>query len=208
MATYEIDGEWFHAKLAEKRRSMRAMARHMGIDASAVSRTFAGERRMKMEEANQIALFLGVPVSEVLGHAGAAIDLDGLPTRILLTSVIDHDGALKKLSDPKPLPQSIIERAHAAITKGINGRVIAAQVRAADGPLSSFDDAIVLFVPTETVERSAIGTMSIFRTKDGSQFFGRIQSTRKTGEATILRPDGKTEECMLSTATPVLAIIP
>lgn len=208
MAGSDIDVNWFHKRLKDKGRSVRDLSRHLSIDPSAASRMLRGERKMRVEEANQIALFLGVTVNEVLNHAGAAKDLDGSPTRIVLTSMIDEGGAVKRLTEPRPLPHAVIERAHAAISRAGNGKIIAAQVRAIDGPLSSLDDAIVLFAHTDTVETSSMGTMSIFRTHNGEQYFGRIQSMRKTGEATIVRPDGKTEECILSTATPVLAIIP
>ena len=202
-----IDRDWFFRKLEEKHRSVRGLARHLDVDASAVSRMLSGKRKMKMEEANQIALFLGAPVSEVLKHAGVAIDLDGQPTRILLAATIDEGGHIHRLMEPKPLPQSVIERAQAAIGQR-NGKVIAAQIRATTGALSVMDDAVVLFAPTEIVDADAIGALSICRTQEGEQFFGRVERARKTGEAYVVCPTGKETECILVTAAPVLAIIP
>lgn len=208
MASIEDSDNWFHVRLKDKGRSVRDLSRHLDIDPSSASRMLRGERKMKVEEASQIAIFLGVTVNEVLNHAGASIDIDGSPTRVVLTSMIDEAGTVKRLPEPKPLPHSVIDRAHAAISRAGNGKIVAAQVRATNGPLSSLDDAIVLFAHTDSVEAGAIGTMSVFRAQSGEQHFGRVLSVRKTGEATIVRPDGSTEECILSTATPVLAIIP
>lgn len=202
-----IDRDWFIQKLDEGRKSVRGLARHMDIDASAVSRMLSGQRRMKMEEASMIALFLGVQVREVLSHAGVAVDLDGQPTRVLLAATIDEKGRLKRLTDPRPLPQSVIDRAQAAIGSN-NGKVLAAQVRATSGPLALMDDAVVLFDHTDTVEPAAIGALAICRLKDGEQIMAKVERARKTGEATIRRSTGESVEAILSNATPVLAIIP
>lgn len=160
-----------------------------------------------MEEANSIALFLGTTVSEVLSHAGVAIDLDGQPTRILLAATIDEKGHLHRMSDAKPLPQAVIERAQAAIGN-TNRKVIAAQIRAATGPLAVMDDAVVLFNHTDMVEPAAIGGLAIGRTREGQQFLGKVERARKTGEAHVLCINGASGEYELVTATPVLAIIP
>ncbi|MDK2769936.1 MAG: helix-turn-helix domain-containing protein [Sphingomonas sp.] len=203
-----MDGEWFRKLLRDRNKSTRGLARHLDIDGSAVSRMFSGQRRMKMEEANAIASFLAVPVSEVLKHAGVSMDLDGLPTRILLAAIIGETGNIERLKDPRPLPQSVIDRAHAAISGHRNGSIVAAQVRAPNGPLAVFDDAVALFAHTDEVEAAAIGALSICRTHDGEQILARIERARKTGEAKIVLTSGKVIEVILHTATPVLAIIP
>lgn len=160
-----------------------------------------------MDEANAIAQFLGVSVKEVLQHAGVAIDLDGQPTRILLTSTIDEKAHLHRLHTPTPLPQAIVDRAQAAVGRR-NDRIIAAQIRATTGPLAVLDDAVVLFAPTDIVEPAAIGSLAVCRKKDGEQVFVKVLRARKTGEALVQCAAGKTLECVLVTATPVLAILP
>lgn len=207
-APIAIDGDWFKDKLAEKGTSLSSLARHIGVDKSAVSRMLAGKRKMRMDEANAIANFIAAPVSLVLKHAGVAMDIDGQPTRILLAATINEKGQVEKLSDPRPLPQSVIDRAQAAIAKHGNGKIIAAQVRAMTGPLAVMDDAVVLFKYTDTVDHGAIGTLSICRSHSGEQMMARIECARKTGEARVVCADGKVREFDLHTATPVLAIIP
>lgn len=204
----QINRDWFIQKLEENRKSVRGLARHLDLDPSAVSRMLTGKRKMKMEETTAIAHFLNAPVSEVLRHAGVSIDLDGQPTRVLLAAIVNEKGEVGRLTDPRPLPQSVIDRAQAAIHTHGNGRIIAAQVRALDGPLAFLDDAVVLFKPTEIVESNAIGVLSICRNHAGEQVMAKIERARKTGEARVVTVSGQRVEFDLQTATPVLAIIP
>ncbi|MBA8904892.1 helix-turn-helix domain-containing protein [Aminobacter ciceronei] len=203
-----IDKDWFFQQLEKNNRSVRGLARHLEIDPSAVSRMLAGKRRMKMEEATLIARFLGAPVSEVLSHAGVALDTEGIPTRILLAATIGEDGVIERLMQPKPLPQGVIDRAKAAIHVGGNSSVIAAQVRASSGPLAPWDDAVVLFGYTESVEPAAIGALSVCRLHEGTQMIAKIERARKTGEARVVTFTNETREVVLQTATPVLAVLP
>lgn len=206
---HEIDNEWFASQLKERNMSMRSMARTIGMDPSAVSRTFSGQRKMQMEEARQIANFLRVPLSDVMAHAGVSVDHKGKPNKIMLAAVISQDGFLDRLPVPKTLPHGLVERAHAAISNAGGGRIIAAQIRAADGPLGLWDDAVVLFMPTEIVEPDAIGTLAIYRRRDtDKQGIARLLRARKTGEALIQNADGGTAELILETAAPILAILP
>lgn len=208
MSGQVIDRAWFFKKLEEGNKSVRGLARHLELDPSAVSRMLSGHRKMKIEEANQIARFLGAPVSEVLTHAGVSVDLDGAPTRILLAAIINETGKVERLKDPRPLPQSVIDRAQAAIIADGEGTIIAAQVRALKGTLAYLDDTVILFRHTETVDPAAIGTLAICRSRDGEQFLAKIERARKTGEARILNAHGDVRDVLLDTATPVLAMIP
>lgn len=204
----QVDKKWFFDKLEERRQSVRGLARHLEIDASAVSRMLAGQRKMQIEEAHSIARFLNAPVSEVMRHAGVAKDLDGLPTRILLAATINDKGEVSRLKDPKPLPQSVIDRAQASIAGKGNGKVIAAQIRAAKGPLAMWDDAVVLFDPTDRVDSEAIGSLAICRKMDGSQVMVKVERARKTGEATVRTASDTQVDVTLDTASPVIAVIP
>ncbi|MBW9054842.1 helix-turn-helix domain-containing protein [Rhizobium mesosinicum] len=210
----EIDGEWFHNQLDGRGQSLRALARHLGKDASAVSRTFSGKRRMTMEEAVEIAVFLGVSVSEVIHHAGIAGRIgttsegEGPGQKILLSAVIGDDGEVRALSEPQPLPQAVLDKAQLSIGASRNRRIIAAEVRASSGPLSIWDDAVLLFAPADGIEPGAIGALSICGLAGGRQILARLDRARKTGEARVVTPAGKIEDVVLVAATPVLAVVP
>lgn len=203
----EIDGDWFHNRLDGRGQSLRALARHLGKDASAVSRTFSGKRKMTMEEAAEIAAFLGVPVTEVMHHAGITRD-EGLGPKILLSAVIGEDGEVRSLAEPQPLPQAVLDKAQLSIGASRNRQIIAAQVRASSGALSIWDDAVLLFAPADGIEPGAIGALSICGLAGGRQILARLDRARKTGEARVISPDGGIEEAVLATATPVIALIP
>lgn len=69
-----IDAAWFRTKLTHKNRSQRALAKHLGLDPGAITLMFGGKRRMQMDEAKKIAVFLGEPVADVLRAAGLQIE--------------------------------------------------------------------------------------------------------------------------------------
>jgi transcriptional regulator with XRE-family HTH domain len=208
----EIDGDWFHRQLDERGQSLRALARHLGKDASAVSRTFSGRRRMTMEEAGAIAAFLGVAVTEVMHHAGIAghggAPGEGAGATILLSATIGEDGALGALCAPQPLPQPVLDRARLALAGRRERPIAAAQVRARAGALSMWDDTVLLFAPAEGIEPGAIGALSICGLADGRQLLARLDRARKTGEASLVLPDGGIADVVLVTAAPVLLVVP
>ncbi len=204
----EIDGGWFFDRLDDRGQSLRALSRFLGKDASAISRTFSGKRRMTMEEAVEIASFIGVPVTEVMQHAGITRDGEELGAKILLSATIGEDGEVRPLAEPQPLPQPVLDKARLAIGAARSRTVIAAQVRATGGPLSIWDDTVLLFAPGDSVEPGAIGVLSICGLRDGRHMLGKLERARKTGEARVILPAGAAEEALLATATPVLALIP
>ena len=203
-----IDKEWFLKKLADSNRSLSELARALEIDKSAASRMLSGERKMRMEEAGEIARFLNAPVGEVMKHAGVSLRSELTQARVLLAATINETGKVERLKEAKPLADAVLERAYAAMTLYGDGNMIAAQIRASTGALAMFDDAVLLFKSTEEVEPSAIGCLSICRTYDGDQMIAKIERARKTGEARIVTATGKVKEAVLQTATAILAIIP
>mgnify|MGYP002779439324 CR=1 FL=1 len=72
----KIDGDWFRAKLAAKHLSQRAMAKHLGIDPGALSLMLNGRRRIQLDEADSIAVFLSEPLPDVLRAAGLPLKTD------------------------------------------------------------------------------------------------------------------------------------
>jgi len=60
-----IDGAWFYQQLEKDGRSLRAMARAMGLDPSSLSRMLRGERKMTADEQDGIAAYFGVSLLDV-----------------------------------------------------------------------------------------------------------------------------------------------
>jgi transcriptional regulator with XRE-family HTH domain len=60
-----IDSDWFYRQLDGNGRSLRDMARVLGLDPSGVSRMLRGERKMSADEQDGIADYLGVSIVEV-----------------------------------------------------------------------------------------------------------------------------------------------
>jgi len=67
---------------------------------------------------------------------------------------------------------------------------------------------VLLFAPADGIEPGAIGALSICGLAGGRQILARLDRARKTGEARVVFPDGGTGEAVLTTATPVLAVVP
>jgi len=209
MQKHPINKEWFFKTLKANKKSLRSLARHLDVDPSAVSRTLSGERQMKADEANSIARFLSVPLSEVLKQAGVeATAADAALSRIMLSATINDAGHLERLGEDRQLPQSVIDRAQAAINGFETGNIMAAQIRASSGPLAMFDDALVLFKAAKNVENAAIGSVAVCRTSNGDQIMAKVERARKTGEARIIDITGSEVEVDLRSAAPVLAILP
>lgn len=203
----EFDKEWFVRKLEENNKTLRGLARHMELDPSAVSRMLDGKRRMKMDEANSVASFLSVTVDEVLSHAGVNLGSKPHPVRIMIVATIDQRGNVTTIANPSPLPQAVLDKAGIALSV-VDGPLVAAQVRAASGPLAVIDDAVMLYRRGDGVDPAAIGTLAICRNGNNGQIVGRLERARKTGEAQIMTIDGKSQSFDLQSAAPIVAIIP
>lgn len=208
MTASKIDRDWFLQKLADGNKSVRGLARYLEVDASAVSRMLSGQRKMRLDEAEKIALFLNATAADVLSHAGVRVENGTAARPILLAATVEADGRIAALDDPKPLPSALFDRANAALQELSSGRIYAVQVRASEGWLSLWDDALLLFEPSNTIDPAAIGALSVCRSPDGTQTIGRIIRARRTGEAVVLTASGKQTESILETAAPILAVIP
>ena len=201
-----LDKDWFIGQLELRRKSLRALAKHLDIDASAASRMLSGQRKMKLSEAERIARFLQVPTEEVLRRAG--IDIDGIEfSHLLLEATISDEGQLVPIT-PRPLPSPIVARAQASLGLERHGKMVAAQVRAMTGPLSIWDDAVMIYADTNLIEPAAVGVLSIAKLRDGVTMLGHLEKVRKTGEATVRTADGALHDVVLSSASPVLAVLP
>ena len=61
--TQTIDKRWFFKQLEAQRKSVRGLARHLDMDASAVSRMFSGQRKMPGEATVRCAADVSLDVT-------------------------------------------------------------------------------------------------------------------------------------------------
>jgi transcriptional regulator with XRE-family HTH domain len=65
---HPIDSEWFRQMLKQQGKSVRGLARFMGMDPAAVSRMLNGLRSMSAAEQDKVSEYLGVGLEEVAVH--------------------------------------------------------------------------------------------------------------------------------------------
>ena len=143
---------WFKDKLAERKLSQRGLAKLLGVDAAAVSLMLRGLREMKIDEAKQIAVILGVSVEEVLAHVSMPITPKAQPVPII--GYINGNSRVEWGENLGSVPRP---------TGTLPLNVAAIQIRASSGDLA-FMDRWLLFVPypvPEGVSADCIDRMSI-----------------------------------------------
>lgn len=189
---HSIDTKWFQDRLADRKMSQRQLAKHLGLDSSAVSLTFRGKRLMKLTEAADIARLIGAPLDEVLAHAGVHEASKG--RQIAVAGIHDDHGEVhwinEKFSVPTPteLPETCI----------------AIQARTSD-----FRDGWLLFLEQpSTVASDAIGRFSLVRLKNGVMTLGQVRRSYIPGRFSIDSPDVATKDVELEWAEPIILIKP
>lgn len=200
---FEIDKAWFVDRLARNGKSLRALARHLGVDASSMSRMLAGKRAMKMSEASDIAAFISSSVEEVLSHAGVSMSQISEQS-VKIVATIDENGTLSKLRQQSLLPPNLAKN-----VAGLGGgrEFVAATVRASKGVMSLWDDTVILYSP-DSPTQDAAGSLCVVTTDAGKTILAHVLQVRKTLEATLRIANGDTIETTIKSASPVLAIIP
>lgn len=77
MKAKKINKGWFHDRLADKQISQRKFAKMINLDPARMSETFAGKRRLQMDEAIAFATIVGVNLDDVITHAGLELPMAG-----------------------------------------------------------------------------------------------------------------------------------
>lgn len=215
----EIDKDWFMNSLRGRKQSLRALARHLGMDPASLSRTFAGRRRMQMSEAESIALFLGVTTEEVMERAGVR-----MPSRvagdqhsgvtldegdIVIAAEIAADGTIRPVSQKTEIADYVVHGLLGVVSKQKGKKLVGAVVKDASGYLALLDDALMLFSPGSQVTDRSAGTLAIIEPRGATgKYLARIERARKSGTMTIRRTTGEVIEVEVITATPIEMIYP
>jgi transcriptional regulator with XRE-family HTH domain len=157
-APIPIDTDWFKERLEARNLSQRRLAKEINIDPAALSLALRGFRRLQLEEAQQIAVILGVSVTEVLARAHADFDPSaGSGEKATVVGHITSHGHVHKGrtegSRRVPLPS------------GLPADTLALRYQTNDHR----DGWLTYYVPKKAVDREAIGRLAVVALNDGSK---------------------------------------
>lgn len=196
-----IDTRWFTDTLAAKRLSQRGLGRLLDCNASSVNRLINGKRAMRFEEAERLAVFLGVPVTDVISHAGVSVDQGGRQTRL----VGYIDGAGEAHVDWGAQGETVPALADLPAT------TVAIQYRTAMTPRESMDGWLI-YVETpadgDTIDK-AMHRFALVCLDSGMTVLGFLRRGYESGRYNVINFMGPTlDNVGVKWATPVLLVRP
>jgi transcriptional regulator with XRE-family HTH domain len=106
-----VNSAYFYELLQDRQLSLRGLAKKIDMEPGALSLTFRGERRMKMEEASEIAQTLGVPLKEIMVAAGVENITTGERTIPVIghlagnLATLDFASSGERVAGPVDLPE-------------------------------------------------------------------------------------------------------
>jgi transcriptional regulator with XRE-family HTH domain len=197
-----IDTTWFRNRIAERHMSQRGLAKKLGLDPAAVSLMFRGKRRMQMHEAADVARLLGVPLNDVLDHAGIRAPMSRAEYSDLSVPLVywmDGQGELHTIE-----PGERVE-----VTAALHDSVVACQCRTAMSPLEHMDRWLMFFpAPSQGgVQADAVGRYSVMRLQGGVMTAGYLRPGYKPGTYAVHGPINLID-AQVDWAAPVVLIQP
>lgn len=195
----DVDTNWFTDTLSAKRLSQRGLARLLGCNASSVNRLIHGRRPLRFDEAERLAKFLGVGVSDVISRAGVRVASEGKKSR--LVGFIDGSGEAH--IDWNATGEFV------PTLPDISDTAVAVQYRTAMTSRESMDGwTVYLEPPDEHIDR-AINRFSLVRLQTGIIVIGFLRRGYKHGSYNISNFMGPAlDNVAVSWASPVLLLRP
>lgn len=194
-----INTAWFKGQLADKQINQRAIASSLSLDPASVSLMLRGKRRLQLDEAAALANLLGVPLDDVLFHAG--IDPEaGAKSSTPIVGVVDQDGeiTMKRPEGPRRVPAP----------QGLPGDAVALRYEGE----GAMDGWVLFYVPKDAVEPDAIGRLCVIQLAPcgkGARYVRVLKRGYSRGCWTLvgMRPgEGAIENVELASAVPVVWI--
>lgn len=198
-----FDRQWFAHRIRAAGLTQRAIADRLGRDESAVSLMLRGRRRIKLDEASELAVMLGTTYEEVVEHAGVKVPDLGSSGTMPITGYVDSDSAvhMKRPSvGPRKTPVPF-----AGAPNLVALRLVGA------GPL---EGAVVYYQGDEEmgVDPEAVGRLSVVETVDGRRLLAVVKKGWERGHVSLAdMAGGAIEGCddvRLRFAAPVVFIKP
>lgn len=199
-AAMKTNSQWFKQRLADRKLTLRGLAKHLNMDPGAMSLTLRGKRRMTTSEANQIGQLLGVPVTEVLRQAGIPVQ-DDVRT-VSLNGTVNAHGTVAMFESKSQASINLVSAPADVPRDGF-----ALQIRA---PGTLADGWLVFCASDKLVPESAFGRLAIIKTSKET-VLGILQKGYNEGECNIVLPlptHATLEGRKVSWAAPVLWIRP
>lgn len=193
-----VNKHWFEAQISNRKLSQRRLAALLGLDPSAMSLMLAGKRKMSVTEAGEVSKHLGVPVEDVLRHAGVAVPTNTEKSVPIVGTIGERLEV--KLGRPQGARQTVAAPARYAA----KGRVLLVQQQ---GFMYGWK---LLYIPVEGVSIDAIGRLCIVRKAGDDRLYVRqVNRGQESGWVSLFDPIGiSLEDARLESASPVLAIDP
>lgn len=190
-----IDTQWFNDRILAQKTSQRKLAKLMGLDASALSLSFRGKRKLSIEEASQLAVLLNASLPEVLTAMGAPPAAD----RVKIIGYIagdcsvqlEADGIHETVALPPNLPQDTVAlQAHTA--------------RTSQHPI---DGWLYFISESKCRPEQTIGTVSVCAVKNNGLLIGHVERGYRAGTYNLMLNTGETKKNLeLAWACPILWI--
>lgn len=189
----DVNRPFFDGLLADRRMSLRSLAKRMGLTHSQLSLTFSGARRMQLDEACQIADIFSVTLQQVAMNAGASQAMRagrqvGVIGIMRGTGEADLDaGDIQRVTCPDELPTK---------TKAL-------QARTTDTPLAWLDGWVMFFDPSSRSITGAIDRLSYVELEDGRHVVATVRRGYVEGHMRLSGPFNSEGE-RVAWATPIL----
>lgn len=172
-----MNTEWFRQLLATRKLSQRGLAKLLELDPAAVSLMLRGQRKMTNEEAHQVSIILGVPITEVLRQAGIEVSDD--VRRVKVAGYVDAQSEVTLF--PKRTHDRVVGPADCP------DGTYALQVRNAQSP----QDGWMLFIsPSEDDPRAHLGQLCCVALSSGEHMISFVQRGYRSGTFNLVRQTG------------------
>jgi len=152
--------------MADKRLSLRGLAKLLGMSHSQLSLTFSGDRRLQIDEATQLASVFGEPLHKIIEAAGISVPSMGLQ-RVPVVGYVKGDGTVA------PVPAGSAERTVAP--EGVPADGIALQWRTALSPLEWVDGMVSFCAQPSGISASVLGRLAYIQIEGGPAVVGMLR---------------------------------
>lgn len=190
-----INTTWFVEQLERRKLSQRGLAKLMGIDPSAVSLMFRGQRRITLDEAAQMAVLLDVTATDILVNAGVKL-APAISSVKLIGSVSDDHSVVMFGEGNHELADGPVSLPSTAVC-----------IRCQMSSPSEFMDGWLLFANnTSGNPDQAIDTLALCAIKGNGLKVARIKRGYRKGSYNLSMSSGSMQNVELAWSSPIIWI--